>query len=90
MKKTALFVSIITIGFILRITLVFASSLDSELSEEKKNYMIKELNLELVKCPAGSFMMGSPENEKGHRDNEIQHKVTITKPFYIGKYDLFL
>ena len=49
---------------------------------------IKDINLELIKCPAGSFMMGSPENEKGHRDNEIQHKVTITKPFYIGKYEI--
>ena len=49
---------------------------------------IKEIGLELVKCPAGSFMMGSPEEELGRYDNEIQHKVTITKPFYIGKYEV--
>lgn len=49
---------------------------------------IKEIGLELVKCPAGSFMMGSPEEELGRYNNETQHKVTITKPFYIGKYEV--
>ncbi len=49
---------------------------------------IKDINLELVKCPAGSFMMGSPEDELGRYNNETQHKVTITKPFYIGKYEV--
>ncbi len=43
---------------------------------------------DMVLCPAGSFMMGSPENELGRFDNETQHKVTILKPFYIGKYEV--
>ena len=33
--------------------------------------------------PAGKFMMGSPETEPGHKDNEKQHEVTISKPFYM-------
>jgi sulfatase modifying factor 1 len=33
--------------------------------------------------PAGTFTMGSPEGEEGRRDNETQHKVTITKAFYM-------
>ena len=28
-----------------------------------ETFVIKEINLEMVKCPAGSFMMGSPEQE---------------------------
>lgn len=55
-------------------------------SNEK--FVIKELNLELVKCPAGSFMMGSPENELGRHDDETLHKVILSKPFYIGKYEV--
>ncbi len=44
---------------------------------------------DMVKCPAGSFMMGSPENDEiGSLFFEIQHKVTISKPFYIGKYEV--
>jgi len=37
---------------------------------------------------AGSFMMGSPADEVGRQSNETQHKVTITKPYYIGIYEL--
>ena len=51
-------------------------------------FVIKEINLELVKCPAGSFMMGSPKEELGRSDDEKLHLVTITKPFYIGKFEV--
>ena len=43
---------------------------------------------EMVLIPAGKFMMGSPQNENGRNENEIQHEVTLTKPFYIGKYEV--
>ncbi len=37
------------------------------------------------KCvPAGTFLMGSPEDELGRGTDEIQHQVTISKPFFIG------
>ena len=37
------------------------------------------------KCvPAGTFLMGSPEEELGRSDDETQHQVTISKPFFIG------
>ena len=42
--------------------------------------------LELVKVPAGTFEMGSPPDEKERGDNEKQHRVTISKAFYMGKY----
>jgi len=43
--------------------------------------------VDLVLIPAGKFMMGSPASEVGRVDNETQHEVTLTKPFYIGKYE---
>ena len=43
---------------------------------------------DLVLIPVGKFMMGSPESEKGRRDNETQHEVTLTKSFYMGKYEV--
>ncbi|RJP32347.1 MAG: formylglycine-generating enzyme family protein, partial [Candidatus Omnitrophota bacterium] len=43
--------------------------------------------LEMVLIPAGTFTMGSPSSEKDRDDDEgPQHQVTISKPFYIGKY----
>ena len=41
---------------------------------------------EMVKCPAGSFEMGSPSGELGRYGGEKQHHVTISKSFYIAKY----
>ncbi|MDR2898505.1 MAG: InlB B-repeat-containing protein, partial [Spirochaetaceae bacterium] len=42
----------------------------------------------LVLIKAGTFMMGSPEGEQFHDDNEIQHEVTLTKGFYMGEYEI--
>ena len=38
-----------------------------------------------VLIPAGTFQMGSTE---GYSDNKPVHEVTITKPFYMGKYEI--
>jgi formylglycine-generating enzyme required for sulfatase activity/tRNA A-37 threonylcarbamoyl transferase component Bud32 len=47
-----------------------------------------DVPLEMVAIPGGTFQMGSPETEEGHRDNESpQHWVTI-KPFFLGKYPI--
>ena len=45
-------------------------------------------NIELVKIPAGTFMMGSPESEKARCDDEAQVSVTLTKPFGLGKTEV--
>ena len=44
------------------------------------------VNMEMVLIPAGTFMMGSPESEAERSDDETQHQVTISKPYYLGKY----
>jgi formylglycine-generating enzyme required for sulfatase activity len=44
--------------------------------------------IELLLCPPGEFLMGSPETEGGRRDNERQHRRTIGKPFYIGRTEV--
>ncbi|MEW6235639.1 MAG: formylglycine-generating enzyme family protein [Candidatus Omnitrophota bacterium] len=45
--------------------------------------------MEFVMIPAGSFTMGSPADEPNRDpEDENQHPVTITKPFYMGKYEV--
>jgi len=44
---------------------------------------------EMVVVPAGSFTMGSPASEKGrYEDESPQHRVTIAKPFAVGKFEV--
>jgi hypothetical protein len=40
----------------------------------------------VIRIPAGTFMMGSPEDEPGRNKNEEQHMVTLTDDFYMSKY----
>ena len=46
------------------------------------------VTLELVWCPPGTFMMGSPESEAERSDDETQHQVTLSKGFWMGKYEV--
>jgi formylglycine-generating enzyme required for sulfatase activity len=45
-----------------------------------------DVSVELEQIPAGTFKMGSPEIEADRWDDETLHEVTISKPFYLGKY----
>ena len=45
----------------------------------------KDVKLELVLIPAGSFMMG---DANGSADQRPVHKVNITRPFYMSKYKI--
>jgi formylglycine-generating enzyme required for sulfatase activity len=50
-----------------------------------KNFT-NNIGMKFVWIPPGNFMMGSPKEEKERQDNETQHKVTLTKGFYMGVY----
>ena len=41
------------------------------------------MGMKFVPIPAGSFMMGSPSSEPERESNERQHRVTISRPFYL-------
>jgi len=44
---------------------------------------------EMVALPAGEFMMGSPESERGHAGAEgLPRRVVIPKPIAIGKFEV--
>ena len=55
---------------------------------EEKADLGKGIRMELVLIPKGKFKMGSPESEKGRSNFETQHEVTLTKPYYMGKYEV--
>ncbi len=46
------------------------------------------IKIELVTVQPGKFLMGSSEKEEGRLRDEIQHEVTLTHGFKIGKYPI--
>ncbi len=45
--------------------------------------LTNSIGMTFVLIPAGTFMMGSPPGEMGRYDDEDQHRVTLTRPFYL-------
>ncbi len=50
---------------------------------ESKTGTLKGVKYTFHWCPAGTFMMGSPESEKDREDIERQHKVILTRGFWM-------
>jgi sulfatase modifying factor 1 len=46
------------------------------------------VKLDLVWVPPGSFMMGSPSSEADRDGGETRHGVTLSKGFWMGKYEV--
>ena len=46
------------------------------------------VKLQMIRVEPGTFAMGSPLSEANRRSDETQHQVTLTKPFYLGKYEV--
>jgi formylglycine-generating enzyme required for sulfatase activity len=54
--------------------------------QEPPRELTNSIGMKLVLIPPGEFMMGSPEDEKAARyyDEGAQHRVKITRGFYMG------
>ncbi len=51
------------------------------------DYKTTKMVMRLI--PAGTYIMGSPQGEVGaYKNDETQHKVTLTKPFYAGVFEV--
>jgi formylglycine-generating enzyme required for sulfatase activity len=85
------------VGLVVLLFMVFRGSADKKPPEAKKEdppkkeeappkYFTNSLGMKFAWIPPGSFVMGSPKEEAGRVENETQHKVTLTKGFYMGVY----
>lgn len=51
--------------------------------------LTNSIGMQLVLIEPGEFLMGTPETEEGREINEgPQHRVRITKPFFLGAYEV--
>jgi formylglycine-generating enzyme required for sulfatase activity len=54
-----------------------------------KELITNSIGMKLKLIPAGSFLMGAtPDDTEAKKDEKPQHKVTITRPFYLGVYEV--
>lgn len=77
--RASLFIISIMIG-----TLVPAPGFSAEKT------VVNSLGMEFVLIPAGTFVMGTPIDEPHRNQDEVQHEVTITKPFYMQTTEVTL
>ncbi|MBQ2790808.1 MAG: SEL1-like repeat protein, partial [Thermoguttaceae bacterium] len=48
----------------------------------RKTFCVRDVEFAFRYCPSGTFLMGSPASEKGRKEDETQHKVTLTRGFW--------
>ncbi len=79
----------------LSVFLMCLSSVVQSLAQESgENYAIDlpgKVKLEMIWIEPGTFKMGAPKLEIEHMfgsDGEIQHEVTLTKEYWLGKYEV--
>ncbi len=67
------------------LVMLLGISLGAEPAAQPKE-ITNSIGMKLVLIPAGKFLMGSPKDEKERFHGEVQHEVSITKPFNLGVY----
>jgi formylglycine-generating enzyme required for sulfatase activity len=61
---------------------------ESKQSQYFSQDLDNDITLEMVAIPEGTFLMGSPQDEKDSYDDERpQHEVNV-RPFFMGKYSI--
>ncbi|MGO9466259.1 MAG: formylglycine-generating enzyme family protein [Isosphaeraceae bacterium] len=50
---------------------------------------VNSIDMKLMRIPSGSYLMGAlPEEADASKDERPQHRVRITRPFYLGVYEV--
>jgi formylglycine-generating enzyme required for sulfatase activity len=60
------------------------SPVSSKAAPKPGEIITNSLGMKFAWIPPGTFTMGSPKDELARQGNETQHKVTLTKGFYMG------
>jgi formylglycine-generating enzyme required for sulfatase activity len=50
--------------------------------------IINLIGMKLILIPPGEFQMGSPETEEGRFPDEVLHPVEISRPFFMGVFEV--
>jgi formylglycine-generating enzyme required for sulfatase activity len=70
------------------IAMVLGFLLGNAIAQEKIETITNSIGLKLALIPEGSFEMGSPRDEPERERIETIHMVTISRPFYMGIFEV--
>jgi formylglycine-generating enzyme required for sulfatase activity len=70
-----------------------ATRIVTKTKRKKAKYFIEDINgvpLDMILIPPGSFTMGAEKEEELSRNSSERptHRVTIAKPFFMGRYPI--
>jgi formylglycine-generating enzyme required for sulfatase activity len=95
MNHRAKFLSVSTVLFVSVGVVRLTASDPIPLQDSKKSpaphkvqVITNSIGMKLARIPLGKFTMGSPEGEAEREAKEIAHEVSITKPFYMGVFEV--
>lgn len=57
-------------------------------AQDKVETLTNSIGMKLALIPTGTFTMGSPRGEAERERQETPHEVVISKPFYMGVYEV--
>jgi len=75
-------------GLYLVVDLTTGKTRTSETPPNLDDDTCRTTELWLRRIEPGTFTMGSPSDELGRYDDETQHEVTLTQPYYIGVFEV--
>ena len=64
------------------------SGCGAAVSSGRERWVEPLTGMTFVQIPAGRFVMGSPAREHGREDQELEHDVQITEPFWMGTFEV--
>ena len=87
MKKKRL--NLLMFSAFLTSVLLFFPSLANSQDDQQEQEITNPIGMRLKEISAGSFIMGAvPGDDEANIDEKPQHRVEITKAFYIGVYEV--
>ena len=61
---------------------------DDSATEPEWQIMTNSLGMQFVPIEPGEYFMGSPTSEAQRKDDELRHRVKVTRPFYLGRFEV--
>lgn len=75
--------------FVILLVLAVCIPAVADSDESSKDTFTNSVGIEFVRIPAGTFFMGANRHfENADSDELPRHKVRITRPFYLSKYEI--